>query len=87
MDIELVDRWDFLGSDDQFIVVKFNKEEQCELKKKRNFLYILKCQNGYEVYNTKDCNCIGYRNLTPNEHGQVIDYIREQIKAEQKIRR
>lgn len=86
-DIELVDRYDFLTEGEQFIIVRFNEVEQCELKKKGNFVYTLKCQNGYEVYNYKDINSTGYRNLFPDEFALVMEFVREQIETEEELDR
>ena len=77
--MKLIDRFDFTDRNEEFIIVGINDIDLCQLKRKGNFIYVLKCLNGLTVYKKDEQNFIGYRNLTTDEYSEVIEYVRDMI--------
>ena len=85
--MKLIDRCDFIDRNEEYIIVSLNDIDICQLKRKGNFIYTLKCLNGMTVYKTDVNNFLGYRNLTPEEYSDVIEFVRKEITDKPKRKR
>lgn len=74
MNIRILDRWD--DGYDSYFTIGINKAECVDVKYMINidFMYVMECANGYEVYRIGDNTGNGTRNITSREK-EAIDWL------------
>lgn len=81
MEFELIDRWDSNG--EEYITYEMDDYSRVDVKRTEDgFIYVMECNNGYEVYGT---GLEGYRNLTEDERNMVLQTAGEQFEVEAEL--